>query len=63
MEAAGGSGETAQVAAAHQSPTLRPDIIVVSESSRQVMTLELTVNGTIERKLVKYEGLVGECRQ
>lgn len=49
--------------------TLRPDIVLLSESTKQVVLLELTVpwedrlEEAFERKLAKYEGLVSECRQ
>ncbi|XP_062387675.1 uncharacterized protein LOC134076569 [Sardina pilchardus] len=48
--------------------TLRPDMVLVSETSRQVVLLELTVpwedrmEEAFERKRAKYEGLVGDCR-
>ncbi|XP_063056077.1 uncharacterized protein LOC134450154 [Engraulis encrasicolus] len=49
--------------------TLRPDIVLVSESTKQVVLLELTVpwedrlEEAFERKLSKYAGLVSECQQ
>ncbi len=49
--------------------TLRPDVVLLSESTKQVVLLELTVpwedrlEEAFERKLAKYEGLVSECRQ
>ncbi len=45
--------------------TLRTDIILVSESIKQVVLLELTVpwEEAFERKLSKYEGLISDCRQ
>ncbi|XP_052400773.1 uncharacterized protein LOC127948384, partial [Carassius gibelio] len=49
--------------------TLRPNIVLLSESTKQVVLLELTVlwedrlEEAFERKLAKYEGLVSECRQ
>ncbi len=49
--------------------TLRPDIVLLSESTKQVVLLELTfpwedrLEEAFERKLAKYEGLVSECRQ
>ncbi|XP_077372334.1 uncharacterized protein LOC144033646 [Festucalex cinctus] len=48
--------------------TLRPDIVLVSETTRQVVLLELTVpwedrmEEAFERKRAKYEELAGECR-
>lgn len=48
--------------------TLRPDIVLVSERTRQVVLLELTVpwedrmEEAFERKRAKYEELAGECR-
>ncbi|XDV14344.1 hypothetical protein PO909_014615 [Leuciscus waleckii] len=48
--------------------TLRPDIVLVSEKTRQVVLLELTVpwedrmEEAFERKRAKYEELAGECR-
>ena len=48
--------------------TLRPDMVLVSEATRQVVVLELTVPGedqmeeASERKRAKYEELAGECR-
>lgn len=48
--------------------TLRPDMVLVSETSRQVVLLELTVpwedrmEEAFERKRAKYEELAGECR-
>ena len=49
--------------------TLRPDIVLVSESSKQVVLLELTVpweerlEEAFEKKLSKYTGLVSVCQQ
>lgn len=45
--------------------TLRTDIILVSDSIKQVVLLELTVpwEEAFERKLSKYEGLISDCRQ
>ncbi|XP_051969484.1 LOW QUALITY PROTEIN: uncharacterized protein LOC127634119 [Xyrauchen texanus] len=49
--------------------SLRPDVVLLSESTKQVVLLELTVpwedrlEEAFERKLTKYEGLVSECRQ
>ncbi len=46
--------------------TLRPDVVLLSESTKQVVLLELTVpwedrlEEAFERKLAKYEGLVSE---
>ncbi len=48
--------------------TLRPDMVLFSESSRQVVLLELTVpwedrmEEAFEQKRAKYEELAGECR-
>lgn len=48
--------------------TLRPDIVLVSETTRQVVMLKLTVpwedrmEKAFERKRAKYEGLVGKCQ-
>ena len=48
--------------------TLRPDMVLVSETTRQVVLLELTVpwedriEEAFERKRAKYEELAGECR-
>ncbi|XP_061589349.1 uncharacterized protein LOC133454644 [Cololabis saira] len=48
--------------------TLRPDMVLGSESTRQVVLLELTVpwkdrmEEAFERKRAKYEELAGECR-
>lgn len=48
--------------------TLRPDIVLVSEITRQVVLLELTVpwedrmEEAFERKRAKYEELADECR-
>ncbi len=48
--------------------TLRPDVLL-SESTKQVVLLELTVpwedhlEEAFERKLAKYKGLVSECRR
>ncbi len=48
--------------------TLRPDMVLFSESSRQVVLLELTVPWEVrteeafEQKRAKYEELAGECR-
>lgn len=49
--------------------TLRPDIVLVSELSKQVVLLELTIpwedhlEEALERKLSKYTGLVSDCQQ
>ncbi|XP_061093280.1 uncharacterized protein LOC133125737 [Conger conger] len=49
--------------------TLRPDIVLVSESTKQAVMLELTVpwedrlEEAFERKLSKYAGLVSDCQQ
>ncbi len=49
--------------------SLRPDIVLLSDFTKQVVLLELTVpwedrlEEAYERKLAKYEGLVSECRQ
>ncbi len=49
--------------------TLRPDVFLLSESTKQGVLLELAVpwedrlEEAFERKLAKYEGLVSECRQ
>ena len=49
--------------------TLRPDLVLMSESTRQVILLELTVpwedrmEEAFERKRAKYEELAGECRR
>ncbi|XP_061905517.1 uncharacterized protein LOC133651562 [Entelurus aequoreus] len=49
--------------------TLRPDIVLVSESTKQAVLLELTVlwedrlEEAFERKLSKYAGLVSDCQQ
>ncbi|XP_062283087.1 uncharacterized protein LOC133987658 [Scomber scombrus] len=49
--------------------TLRPDIVLVSESTKQAVLLELTVpwedrlEEAFERKLSKYTGLVSNCQQ
>ncbi|KAL7879620.1 hypothetical protein SRHO_G00018740 [Serrasalmus rhombeus] len=49
--------------------TLRPDIVLVSESTKQAMLLELTVpredrlEEAFERKLSKYTGLVSHSQQ
>lgn len=49
--------------------TLRPDIVLVSESTKQVVLMELTVpwedrfEEAFERKLSKYTGLVSDCQQ
>ncbi|XP_071400827.1 uncharacterized protein [Centroberyx affinis] len=49
--------------------TLRPDIVLLSESTKQAVLLELTVpwedclEEAFERKLAKYEGLVSSCQQ
>ncbi|KAK0134264.1 Zinc finger BED domain-containing protein 4 [Merluccius polli] len=49
--------------------TLRPDIVLVSESTKQAVLLELTVpwedrlEEAFERKLSKYAGLVSDCHQ
>ncbi|CAM4583580.1 unnamed protein product [Leuciscus chuanchicus] len=49
--------------------TLRPDVVLLSEFTKQVVRLALTVpwgdrlEEAFERKLAKYEGLVSECRQ
>lgn len=49
--------------------TLRPDMVLVSESTKQVLPLELTVpwedrlEEAIERKLSKYARLVSNCQQ
>ncbi|KAK0144687.1 hypothetical protein N1851_016943 [Merluccius polli] len=49
--------------------TLRPDLVLLSESTRQVVLLELTVpwedrmEEVFERKRAKYEELVRECRR
>ena len=48
--------------------TLRPDLVLMSESTRQVVLLELTVpwedrmEEAFERKRAKYDELAGECR-
>ena len=48
--------------------TLRPDIVLVSESTKQAVLLELTVpwedrlEEAFERKLSKYAGLVSDCQ-
>ena len=48
--------------------TLRPDIVLVSEGTKQVVLLELTVpwedrmEEAFERKRAKYEELASECR-
>lgn len=48
--------------------TLKPDIVLVSETTRQVVLLEVTVpwedwmKEAFERKKAKYEELAGECR-
>ena len=48
--------------------TLRPDMVLVSETTRQVVLLELTVpwedrmEEAFERKRAKYEELAGECQ-
>lgn len=48
--------------------TLRPDIVLVSDSSKQVVLLELTVpwedhlEEACERKFSKYTGLVSGCQ-
>ncbi|XP_051928401.1 uncharacterized protein LOC127604984 [Hippocampus zosterae] len=48
--------------------TLRPDIVLVSESTKQAVLLELTVQWedrleeAFERKLSKYAGLVSDCQ-
>ncbi|XP_063050108.1 uncharacterized protein LOC134444859 [Engraulis encrasicolus] len=48
--------------------TLRPDMVLVSETTRQVVLLELTVpwedrmEEAFERKRAKYEELASECR-
>ena len=47
--------------------TLRPDMVLVSESTKQVVLLELTVpwedhlEEAFERKLSQYAGLVSDC--
>ena len=49
--------------------TLRPDIVLVSESTKQAVLMELTVpwedrlEEAFERKLSKYAGLVSDCQQ
>ena len=49
--------------------TLQPDIVLVSESTKQAVLLELTVpwedrlEEAFERKLSKYAGLVSDCQQ
>lgn len=49
--------------------TLRPNIIRVSESTKQVVPLELTVpwedclEEAFERKLSKYKGFASDCKQ
>ena len=49
--------------------TLRPDIVLVSDSTKQVVLLELTVpwedrlEEALKRKLFKYTGLVNSCQQ
>ena len=49
--------------------TLRPDVVLLSDSSKQVVLLELTVpwedrlEEAFKRKLRKYDSLVRECRQ
>ena len=49
--------------------TLRPDIVIVSESTKQAVLLELTVpwedrlEEAFERKLSKYAGLISDCQQ
>lgn len=49
--------------------TLRPDIVVFSEATKQVILLELTVpwedrlEEVFKRKLTMYEGLVSSCQQ
>ncbi|XP_031418446.1 uncharacterized protein LOC105897391 [Clupea harengus] len=49
--------------------TLRPDIVLVSESTKKAVLLELTVpwedrlEEAFERKLSKYAGLVSDCQQ
>ena len=49
--------------------TLRPDIVLVSESTTQAVLLELTVpwedrlEEAFERKLSKDAGLVSNCQQ
>ncbi|XP_029958217.1 uncharacterized protein LOC115396474 [Salarias fasciatus] len=51
------------------STSLRPDIVLFSESTKQVIMLELTdpwedrLDETFERKLAKYEGLASSCQQ
>ncbi|XP_049897834.1 uncharacterized protein LOC126388657 [Epinephelus moara] len=48
--------------------TLRPDMVLVSETTKQVVLLELTVpwedrmEEAFERKRAKFEELAGECR-
>ncbi|XP_053332775.1 uncharacterized protein LOC128506382 [Clarias gariepinus] len=49
--------------------TLRPDIVLVSEATKQAVLLELTVpwedrlEEAFERKLSRYAGLVSDCQQ
>ena len=49
--------------------TLRPDIVLMFDSSKQVVLLELPVPWedrlveAFERKLFKYAGLVSDCQQ
>lgn len=49
--------------------TLRPDIVVVLESAKQMVLLELTLpwkdhlKEDFERNLSKYQGLVSDCQQ
>ncbi|XP_028310814.1 uncharacterized protein LOC114468234 [Gouania willdenowi] len=49
--------------------TLRPDIVLVSEASKQIVLLELTIpcedrlEEAFERKLSKYAGLVSDCQR
>ncbi|XP_030004234.1 uncharacterized protein LOC115429122 [Sphaeramia orbicularis] len=49
--------------------TLRPDIVILSEATKQAVLLELTVpwedriEEAFERKLSKYTGLISDCQQ
>ncbi len=51
------------------STTLRPDMVLMSEVTKQVVLLELTVpweewmEEARERKKAKYAALVAECRE
>lgn len=49
--------------------TLCPDVVFWSDSTKQVLLLELTVpveenlDEAYERKLAKYEDLISQCRE